>query len=126
MLKQKTINIIINAVKPFKVILDFLSCETKDRQAYFKFKICNKINATKMFAYVDDIRMRLACRDKVKIESVSDDIVIIILSDEFAEDENIVQEDIELNAGNAHVDDAIKDIKQDLKDGKTVDTKTLI
>lgn len=89
MLKDYTIKLIIFAVKPFKVKLEYLSCEIKDKQANFKFKICNKINAAKMSAYVDDIRMRLICREKVQIEILTEDVFVIILPAEFAEEKTI-------------------------------------
>ena len=82
MLKDNTIKIIINAVKQFKVVLEFVSCELKDKQAYFKFKICNKINSAKMISFDDDIRMRLACREKVKIEIINENTITIILPEE--------------------------------------------
>lgn len=127
MLKDKTTNIIINAVKPFKVVLEFMSCDVKDKQAYFKFKICNKINSAKMISFDDDIRMRLACREKVKIKIINENTIAIILPEEFAEEEQNIQEEIiEPNAGNSHLNEAIKAIKKDLKDGKTADMLTLM
>ncbi|MBQ6980309.1 MAG: hypothetical protein IJQ07_06660 [Clostridia bacterium] len=130
MIKEKTINIIINALKPFKLTLEYLSCEKKDGQANFVFRIKEKIKVEKVTIYADDIRMRLACKDSVKIKNISEDTVCVILTEEFAEESihNVVvtEEQSEANGENSRLDEAIKTIKKELRDGKTSDMLTLM
>ena len=126
MFRQKTINVIINAVKPFKIILEYLSCEKHDGQAFFKFRAGGKINSLKMLNYCDDIRMRLACRDKVKIEILSEDTFFIILSEDFAEETATQEKIIEPNTGNMRINEAIKSIKKEISEKQTVDVETFI
>lgn len=109
MLASQTVNIIINAVKQFKVVLEFVSCDIKDKQAYFNFKICNKINSAKMISFDDDIRMRLACREKVKIKIINENTIAIILPEEFAEKTIIKERITESNTFVFKIDEVIKD-----------------
>lgn len=125
MIKEKTINIIINTLKPFKLTLEYLSFEKKDGQANFVFRIKEKIKAEKIVSFADDIRMRLACRESVKIKSISEDTVCVILPEEFAE-EIEMEEQIEATEENSPLNEAIKIIKEELKEGKTSDMLTLM
>ena len=95
MIKEKTINIIINALKPFKLTLEYLSCDKKHGQANFVFRLKEKIKAEKLVSFADDIRMRLACRENVKIKAISEDTVCVILPEEFAEEDVEKEEPIE-------------------------------
>ena len=121
MIKDRTANIIINALKPFKLTLEYLSCEKRDGQANFVFRLKEKIKVEKLVSFADDIRMRLACRESVKIKVISEDTVSVILSEEFAKEEQI-----EASEENSPLNEAIKIIKEELKEGKTSDMLTLM
>lgn len=127
MTKDKTISIIINMLEQFKIKTEYLSYKMKDGKVGFKFKICNKIKAEKVLSYADDIRMRLACRDRAKIKVLDDETFGVILPEEFGEEERIIMEEISENETNDNpIDEAVKSIKKDLKDGKTSDMLTLM
>ena len=126
MIKDRTANIIINALKPFKLTLEYLSCEKKDGQANFVFRLKEKIKAEKLVSFADDIRMRLACRENVKIKGTSEDTVCVILPEEFAEEDVEKKEQIEASEENSPLNEAIKTIKEELKEGKTSDMLTLM
>ena len=126
MIKDRTANIIINALKPFKLTLEYLSCEKKDGQANFVFRLKEKIKVEKLVSFADDIRMRLACRESVKIKVISEDTVSVILPEEFAEEDVEKEEQIEASEENSPLNEAIKIIKEELKEGKTSDMLTLM
>lgn len=85
--KKVTIEIIINTLEQFKINLEYISCAIKNGQVSFKFKISNKVNAIKILNYVDDIQMRLACREKVIIKIIDEQTVGVILPEKFGKED---------------------------------------
>ena len=127
MTKEKTISIIINTLEQFKIETEYLSCKMKDGKVGFKFKICSKINAEEIPSCADDIRIRLACRDKVKIIVIDEETFGVILPKEFGEEKRITMGEISENDTDYNpIDKKINIIKKYLKDGKTSDMLTLM